>query len=384
MNTDSDLKFFDLKENFLQLSSVIPEVRQIQIFLLKTLAILVYITLPFLSIADSWQTGTMTIVDQIGYIAVLASYGLAFILLSFLPRLYFLAATLSTGAFALYLELLIQSIIWGYDLTANPYMVGTIMQWFPLLYVICFIFFKGFYANFFSITFYLSLLISLSIRASLDWQELSSDEFFPFYIQFLCCHPLYIALFNWIGKIKKAYATSYTKLKIAQKFAATDVLTGINNRRTILAFLEQAISSDNQAQKNTAVCLLDLDYFKAVNDTYGHDIGDFVLMETAQILQQNIRPGDCVGRWGGEEFIIVLPATSLVEAQPLIEELRYQIAHHTFKSVNRVTGSFGLAISQPQDTVKTLTKNADVALYKAKHFGRNRVEIYEVQSENFA
>jgi diguanylate cyclase (GGDEF)-like protein len=121
------------------------------------------------------------------------------------------------------------------------------------------------------------------------------------------------------------------------------------------------------------VLLLDVDRFKAVNDNYGHNTGDDVLRLLAKVLQQRGRARDLVGRWGGEEFVIVCEDTPLAGAVSLADHLRQRIAAQEFPGVGQCTASFGVAESTPGDTLVTLIDRADQALYAAKRDGRNRV-----------
>ena len=119
---------------------------------------------------------------------------------------------------------------------------------------------------------------------------------------------------------------------------------------------------------------LDIDHFKAVNDTYGHEVGDQVLKMTAKTMRNAFRKNDFLGRWGGEEFLIVCPDTSLDHARVLAERIRLGINQHGFATGARHSASFGVAQWQEAETVDALLARADAALYRAKDLGRDRVE----------
>ncbi|WP_299311753.1 sensor domain-containing diguanylate cyclase [uncultured Halomonas sp.] len=123
-----------------------------------------------------------------------------------------------------------------------------------------------------------------------------------------------------------------------------------------------------------AVVMYDLDHFKRVNDTYGHQVGDEVLKVTAGLINATIRQVDIHARWGGEEFMVLLPEADLAEGLASAERLRQAIERHRFDHRGPVTASFGVAALGPRDTIGALLKRADDALYQAKHAGRNRVE----------
>lgn len=160
----------------------------------------------------------------------------------------------------------------------------------------------------------------------------------------------------------------------------TDALTGIHNRRSILELLDKEIARTRRHGPPLSVVILDLDHFKSINDTWGHPTGDHVLQVAAALLQQTIRQCDAVGRYGGEEFLILLPDTTLEGARVLADRCRQRLAEELVTAENsenfRVTGSFGLACNEQclELSAAVMIKAADEALYRAKHGGRNRVE----------
>ncbi|MDF2540826.1 MAG: diguanylate cyclase protein [Herbinix sp.] len=159
-----------------------------------------------------------------------------------------------------------------------------------------------------------------------------------------------------------------------------DSLTALYNHQRVNELLETAILQSNITNEPLCVMMLDIDLFKRVNDTYGHQIGDKVLIEVSKLLLQNVRNVDHVGRYGGEEFIIVLPNITLSEASLLAEGIRLSVRDHDFGVENlEVTISIGLT-QLTNDDSNTLVNRADNLLYQAKRNGRNRVEIYENNS----
>lgn len=154
----------------------------------------------------------------------------------------------------------------------------------------------------------------------------------------------------------------------------TDALTGVLNRLGIQQRMQELSSAAQRFRHPLAVLLLDLDHFKAVNDRYGHPVGDEVLKQFAEILRTNIRASDVVGRWGGEEFLIISPHLALDNAVQLAEKLRQAIELARFGQDIRITASIGVAAFTVSDQVGELLERADQALYLAKAGGRNRVE----------
>ena len=155
----------------------------------------------------------------------------------------------------------------------------------------------------------------------------------------------------------------------------TDRLTGLCNRRR----LDQALAAEwRRAERyGTAysVIMIDLDNFKDVNDAFGHDAGDAVLVRVSDILMATTRETDIVGRWGGEEFILICPETGLEEARTLAEGLRREIAATHFPGIGRLTASFGVADYEAEAGPGLLVGRADEAMYLAKHSGRNQVVV---------
>ena len=170
--------------------------------------------------------------------------------------------------------------------------------------------------------------------------------------------------------------------KKLQAIAVHDDLTGLYNRREILRNLEEKFI---QAQREThplGIIMLDIDHFKQINDRHGHQIGDTVLAEVGRRLKKGLRPYDKVGRYGGEEFLIILPKCGPKATKIIAERVRRNLGDEKIKTGNgdlRVTISLGCAITDPQEvtTVEKLLYRSDMALYHAKAQGRNRVSVKE-------
>ena len=155
-----------------------------------------------------------------------------------------------------------------------------------------------------------------------------------------------------------------------------DNLTGINNRENFENFFVIEILNAKQNNQMLSLLIFDIDNFKLINDTYGHQAGDIILVEIAALIGSKIKNGDIFARWGGEEFVILTPMTSLDGAYTLAENLRNLVENHSFSYVEKnITISFGVAQLGSDDDKETLFKQADEALYRAKGLGRNRVEM---------
>jgi diguanylate cyclase (GGDEF)-like protein len=157
----------------------------------------------------------------------------------------------------------------------------------------------------------------------------------------------------------------------------TDPLTGILNRRAILAQIETELSRAKRDGKKISLSLLDIDYFKKVNDTYGHAAGDIVLRECVERIKAAIRIYDSLGRFGGEEFLIIIPGAEINEGVTVCERIRSAIGDTSFSAGGynmRITVSQGIVAWDNKTDAETLIAAADKALYQAKDNGRNRIE----------
>ncbi|MBY0444157.1 MAG: diguanylate cyclase, partial [Burkholderiales bacterium] len=164
------------------------------------------------------------------------------------------------------------------------------------------------------------------------------------------------------------------KNKELEQLAVTDRLTGLYNRLFLDQVLEREFSTIGRHGTTFSLILLDIDHFKQVNDTYGHHAGDEVLKSISKILKESVRESDVVGRWGGEEFLVLCPNTSRTDALKIAKKLRLAIEQYDFASIGCRTASFGVASYQQGDTIATVEARADKALYLAKDKGRNCVE----------
>lgn len=171
--------------------------------------------------------------------------------------------------------------------------------------------------------------------------------------------------------VKDQLADAHRQVLQMHTLARTDPLTGLSNRLALSEYLEgQALQVHG-----LYVVLLDLDHFKLINDRYGHAVGDEVLKEVGRRLRSSLRKGDMLGRWGGEEFMIVMRGESQHDVLAAVERLREDIAFWPFDLVGAVSASFGVAEGHIGDSIHNLLERADKALYQAKHLGRNRVEL---------
>lgn len=185
------------------------------------------------------------------------------------------------------------------------------------------------------------------------------------------------------GKITHFVATSKdvsSQMELEEKLklmATTDALTGVYNRYKMNEEIDFEIKKAKRYKKSFALIMFDIDFFKNVNDTYGHDVGDKVLEELAEIVTRSIRATDTFARWGGEEFMILARNSDARSATILAEKIRKKVENFLFADGIEITISLGISVYDKNKTKETLLKEADEALYQAKSLGRNKTVLFE-------
>ena len=193
--------------------------------------------------------------------------------------------------------------------------------------------------------------------------------------------PLILApVFSWY------FVGAFFKIKKLEEqmreLAAYDSLTNLYNRGACLLALENIIRQSKRAQADLAILFIDLDHFKEINDTYGHDVGDMVIKRFANYLKTSLRESDVIGRIGGEEFLVGLPNLGMDSGQFIAEKLRNNITNEPIivdtTTTLHITISIGLTIHHHTEeiNIQNILKKADIALYNAKNSGRNKVCIH--------
>lgn len=177
-------------------------------------------------------------------------------------------------------------------------------------------------------------------------------------------------------KLSQAREDLLHKNKILEQLSTTDPLTQLCNRLKIERVLETLHQQYEEQQKAYSLMLIDIDCFKKINDTYGHTVGDNVLKAISDLLKQSFTQQGHIGRWGGEEFIVILKNETLKQAVAQAEAFRSNIAKSLFHKVGNLTVSIGVATVETNQTISELIHLADLGLYKSKHAGRNRVTVY--------
>ncbi len=161
--------------------------------------------------------------------------------------------------------------------------------------------------------------------------------------------------------------------KELQQMVHTDPLTGAKNRLAFIKRITEEIERAKRYEAPLSIIMFDIDHFKKINDTYGHNVGDNVLKGMVKIVEEHLRKSDNLYRTGGEEFIVILPNTDIEKAEIVAEKIREAICKTKFEKVGRVTISIGVTQVTEDDDEDTVTSRVDEALYRAKNTGRNRV-----------
>ncbi len=229
---------------------------------------------------------------------------------------------------------------------------------------------------------------TMTIGGTLAFYSFTADILDEF-----CCQPrllsyfsedliLVIALIFFAGAVyfsEKHNASVVTKLYTE---ANTDRLTNVGNRGFLSSQLTRFCKKSERYGTLLSVIMLDIDHFKEVNDVHGHVVGDSVLQELSRLITSEIREFDILCRYGGEEFIIILPETNLYGATITAEKLRHSVECHKFSGVPSVTASFGVSQRHKKEMALELVKRVDKELYMAKNNGRNQVSPYPTAEQH--
>jgi len=221
---------------------------------------------------------------------------------------------------------------------------------------------------------FLSRGATMTLEPSINYNK----YWFPIFFVVVCVIVLVWWNKNLRGlnlKLEATHLELEQKTKELERLSSTDTLTNTFNRIKLDQVFSQEIDRAVRYNQPLSIFMIDIDYFKNVNDSYGHLVGDKVLTTFAKTLKDNLRGNDILGRWGGEEFLVICPSIELEKAEMVAEKLRGIIEQTNFSPVDRMTASFGVTKWEKSDTQESLISRADYAMYLSKNRGRNKVSV---------
>ncbi|MBZ9935475.1 diguanylate cyclase [Mesorhizobium sp. BR1-1-16] len=307
--------------------------------------------------------------DRWAYPIIIAFLSANLLVIAAVPRFQPIAEVLCFLAVAFYLLTQIVYLSFGPPNT-SIYTIAVALLWMPVLYVGAFMFFSRSRAMVaVGVTFALSAVALISgtvITASRGEPTLPA-----LMINALVSHFLVLLLLSLVLILRDEFDRIASHARNMEDAANTDTLTGIANRRALEEWMQRRDAGPHD--RRVVLMLFDIDHFKSINDRHGHLIGDEVLVSTAQLIRSQMRAHDLVGRWGGEEFLVILDGADADVATRLADRVRQLVTVAAHPVAGSVTLSAGFVVCEPAQSVTTMFRAADAALYAAKSSGRNRV-----------
>jgi len=338
-----------------------------------------------LAILSAWivrgHLKMLTPLEGILFPVLFFCFSLLLIILVWKPRTVWLGEIIMFSVTAIALLSRFYDVLFmsdGLDEAAGLFALTDLLYWFPMVYVLAFLIFESQRKLLIgsSLFFTVSLLMALAFGLQGGYAGTQADNIYLLG-RFLIANLMYIILLGTAVYINGQYIRLRTLAEVMEDMANTDALIQIANRRQLETALSVEIARVEQSGRRLSAILWDIDNFKAVNDRYGHDVGDAVLIEVAQVARTNLRAVDLFGRWGGEEFLVLAQDISRDDIHDIAERLRQQIEIYSIKPCGNLTISMGIAEYRRGETQENWLKRLDMALYRAKHEGRNRVILAE-------
>lgn len=286
----------------------------------------------------------------------------------------------TVNVFAILAQVFLATVTGGHELVS----VASAAYWtLVAISILSFLILNNRQALLFTATFF-ALGVVLPWRALVFRGEPLADYGELGRVQLVC--GVVLVLLSVLAWYREGFAEERGQRLSLEHLAHTDPLTGVPNRRALYREIEDLLEGTRLGVGGCLI-LLDVDHFKRINDTFGHNVGDDVLVRLAALIWADLRDDDTVGRWGGEEFLITLPGLSLELGEHVAERLRGELEGQMLSHGKSVTASFGVTCCRSSDDLQSCTARADRALYSAKTAGRNRVvslpadEVLEEASE---
>ena len=307
--------------------------------------------------------------DRYGYVVTLIVLPVCFILSAFAKKSQIARVVVFIYLVFYLLFLAVITFLQAAN-TGTIYTIASTLQWVPVLYIVSFLFLPIRQAIYSAVGIY-SLMLLLLVLAHADWFALSNSVLQALLLNAAISQSVCIFCLFGVVKLKMRKDASDLHAEKMERAANIDGLLGIGNRRMLQHKLNNMVNS----YVPFSLLLIDIDHFKAINDTHGHLIGDDILREITKSIETSLRPDDTVGRWGGEEFLVIAKGAELNNAEMLAQRVRTAIERHEFTTVGRVTVSIGVAQFHADTSISHTFSVADKALYEAKNSGRNKVVV---------
>jgi diguanylate cyclase (GGDEF)-like protein len=271
---------------------------------------------------------------------------------------------------------LLAMMLWHPELS-RTYQIVSVLFWVPVGFAAAYVFLPQRMATVFCIAVHAAAFVPLgaALAAGSAAAALWPADTAPLLGSLAMSLATFIVLLGAVSHLKSRAVSAELGIQAMEQLATTDGLTGLANRRAMAGEIDAALALAHRSGQPVSLAIIDFDHFKRINDRHGHAAGDAVLTMAAQRLRGHLRAADRLGRWGGEEFVLLAPATPAAACVDLCERLRRDIAAASFAHGDPVTVSAGVAALAPGDDAAHWLARADEALYAAKDGGRNRVEL---------
>lgn len=315
------------------------------------------------------KAGSISLLNMFTFSALCIGLLSCFLLLLIKKNTFhFIELAISILASVIYVLRMYDTILIDLGVAGNVNL-GTVSYWYPIFYFLLFITFRGLTAFVVSVCIFITTLLPGVYHVF--FSGMVNSNTLDVIIQFFSANAGFIVALYFLQRVIE----TFLEAEVSKHYANTDYLTKLPNRRKMDSLLQQEIVRAGNREEPLTVILFDIDHFKKINDTYGHEIGDHILEELANLVKDSLRKSDFFGRWGGEEFLLIAVDTPLSKGITLSNRIKDLIATHDFKQIEGITCSFGVAEFENEDEAKDLLRRADNALYKAKEDGRNQVEV---------
>lgn len=271
---------------------------------------------------------------------------------------------------------LLVMMLWHAEIS-RTYQIVSVLFWVPVGFAAAYVFLSHRMATAFCIGVHAVAFVPLGLALVLGAPAVAlwPPDTTPLLGSLALSLATFIVLLSAVSHLKSRAVSAEQGIEAMEQLATTDGLTGLANRRAMAGEIDAAMALAHRSGQPVSLAIIDFDHFKRINDQHGHAAGDAVLVQAAQRLRRHLRAADRLGRWGGEEFVLLAPATSAAACVELCERLRRDIAATAFAHGAPVTLSAGVTALAPGDDAAQWLARADEALYAAKDGGRDRIEL---------